>query len=139
MADREMIYPLELDSLIPSSLNHCWHTMPLVAALLEALVVFHRYPSNFHAMIVNFIVSTIYIVWIVWVFTTASIWPYPFFQIIPMPGLPLFFGANFVILLMLYQVGKLVCYFRWKGMVVRPGVFQLKLLWGMMISVSCDL
>ena len=110
-----MVYPKELDGLIPSSLNHCWHTFPLAAALLEALVVFHRYPGNFQALVVNFTVSTGYIVWIVWVFTKASIWPYPLFKIIPLPGLPVFFLANFLIILAFYQIGKLVCYLRWKG------------------------
>ncbi len=110
-----MIYPVELDGVIPFMLNHCWHTVPLVTALLEALVVFHRYPSNFQAAVIGFLFSTSYIVWIVWVFTKAGIWPYPFFKIIPMPGLPLFFAANFTIELVFYFTGKLVCYLRWKG------------------------
>lgn len=113
--DRELVYPLVLDKHIPVSLNHCWHTAPLILVLLETLVVFHRYPSNIGAMVSNFLVSTLYIVWIVWVFTKASIWPYPFFKFIPLPGLPVFFAVNFFIVVMFYFLGKLFCYLGWKG------------------------
>ena len=114
-ADREMIHPAEIDKYIPASLNHCHHTFPVLLVLLESLIVFHRYPNNTVASFLNFLTSTLYIVWIVWVFTKAGIWPYPFFKLIPLPGLPVFFTVNFFIFLMFYFLGKAVCYLRWKG------------------------
>lgn len=114
--DREVIYPLELDQYIPQSLNHCWHTLPIIFTFLEAFVVFHRYPSVMSATFTAFVGSTAYIIWIVFVFTKAGIWPYDFFKMIPFPALPLFFVANFLIVLGFQFVGRLCCYLRWKGM-----------------------
>lgn len=113
--DREMVYPQELDKYIPSYLNHCWHTVPAIFIVLEAIIVFHRYPSKMLSAVFVFVISTTYIVWIVLVFTKANIWPYPFFRIIPLPALPVFFTVNFIIALLLHFVGRLCCYLRWKG------------------------
>lgn len=113
--DREMVHPAELDQYIPSILNHLYHTAPIVLSFLEALTVFHRYPSNPSAVLAVFLVSTAYIVWIVWVFTRASIWPYGFFEVMPLPVIPLFFLFSFLVCLGFYFLGKLCCYLRWKG------------------------
>lgn len=113
--DRELVYPLVLDQYIPVSLNHCWHTFPIVFSFLEALVVFHRYPSSMWGMVVVCGFSSLYIVWIAWVYTAAKIWPYPFFKIIPLPALPVFFLTNFLIAVLFQQFGRLCCYLRWKG------------------------
>ena len=114
-ADRELVHPVEMDKYIPPSLNHCQHTFPLLLVALEAIIVFHRYPSNTIATFTNFTFSTMYIIWIVWVFTMSGIWPYPFFKLVPLPALPVFFFVNFFICLTLYFVGKVFCYLRWKG------------------------
>ena len=113
--DQEMVYPHEVELVIPSILNHFWHTAPLLLVFLELLVVFHRYPSNTIATCAVLGLSTSYIVWIVWVFTNAAIWPYPFFKLIPLPALPIFFIINLVIITTFYFVGKWGCYLRWKG------------------------
>ena len=110
-----MVYPKELDKYIPSLLNHCWHTIPTFFIFFENVFVFHRYPGNMRAVQFLFVVSTLYIVWIVWVFTSANIWPYPFFKLIPLPAFPLFFSVMFLISIFFYFVGKFFCYFRWRG------------------------
>ena len=114
--DREMIHPASLDAYIPVGLNHCTHTLPALFTLLEAVIVFHRYPSTMWCTFIAFVVSTLYIVWIVRIYTVTKTWPYGFLNIIPLPALPLFFLANFFIALAFQFVGKLFCYLRWKGM-----------------------
>lgn len=114
-ADRELIHPAELDEYIPVSLNHCQHTFPLLLVVLEGLIVFHRYPSNAVAALTNFSFSTLYIVWIVWVFTVSGNWPYAVVKVVPLPALPVFFTMNFFISLVFYFLGKFFCYLRWKG------------------------
>lgn len=113
--DQELVFPREIEKHIPPILNHLWHTVPLMLVFLELLVVFHRYLSNMISVFAVFVMSTAYIVWIVWVFTNAGIWPYPFFKIIPLPVLPLFFTASFVLTIGFYFLGKWCCYLRWKG------------------------
>ncbi len=113
--DQELVFPQEVERHIPRLLNHSIHTAPIVLVFVELLLVFHRYPSNLKAMMIVFGISTVYIVWIVWVFTRASVWPYGFFQVIPLPALPLFFISCFLITLLFYFLGKWCCYLRWKG------------------------
>jgi len=113
--DHEMILSQDEERHIPLALRHCYHTVPVLLVLVELLLVFHRYPSNMRAVMVVFGVSTTYIVWIVWVFTRAGIWPYGFFKLIPLPALPVFFVSNFLITVAFYFLGKWTCYLRWRG------------------------
>ena len=113
--DREVIYPAVLDNTIPFHLNHLWHTTIILCVFAELVIVFHRYPSNMVAALITLAYSCGYIVWIVWVFTVSRTWPYPFFDIIPLPMLPVFFLVSFLIGLGMYFLGKGLCYLRWKG------------------------
>ena len=110
-----MILPREVERHIPHLLSHCFHTAPIILVFLELLLVYHRYPDNMKGILMVFVMCTAYIVWIVWVFTKASIWPYGFFKLIPLPALPVFFLTNFVIAVLFYFAGKWCCYLRWKG------------------------
>ena len=111
--DRELIYPTFLDNTIPTILNHLWHTTVVLCALVELVVVFHRFPGNWTATLVTFGYSFSYMIWIIWVFTMSRAWPYPFFNVIPLPLLPLFFLACSFIGLLFYFLGKMLCYLRW--------------------------
>lgn len=113
--DREFIYPERLDKTIPFSLNHCWHTGIAVTSLVEVVVVFHRYPSNIKAFIMQFVIATLYIVWIVWLFTVTGKWPYPFMAKIPLPLFPVFCLTCLFIDVGFYFIGKALCYVRWRG------------------------
>ncbi len=113
--DRELIYPLALDKTIPFELNHLWHTTIVVCVLIELVVVFHRFPSNWTAIIITFIYSFGYMIWIVWIFTMSRKWPYPFFNLIPPPVIPLFFLVCSLIGVLFYFLGKGLCYLRWPG------------------------
>ena len=113
--DREYIYPKSLDKTIPFILNHYWHTGIAVTSLIEAVVVFHRYPSNFKAFFMQFLIATVYIVWIVWIFTTVGRWPYPFMKAIPLPLFPVFCLTCLLLDYAFYFVGWLICYIRWRG------------------------
>ena len=113
--DRELVYPENLDKLIPSDLNHHWHTGIIVTSLIEIIVVFHRYPSNFRAFIMQFLITTAYLVLIVWIFSVTNKWPYPFLAMIPLPLFPVFCVINLLIFVVFYYIGKVLCYFRWRG------------------------
>jgi hypothetical protein len=43
--DRNLIYPVILDSIVPHWQNHVMHTLPLASLLLESFLTKHRYPS----------------------------------------------------------------------------------------------
>ena len=113
--DRELIHPERLDKLIPVELNLHHHAGIMVTSIIEILIVFHRYPSNFRAYMIQFLVTTLYLFWTVWVFSVTSKWSYPFMEKIPLPIFPVFCAINLMIYVAFYYVGKLLCYFRWRG------------------------
>lgn len=117
--DREHIYPERLDKTIPFILNHYWHTGIVLTAIIEAMVVFHRYPSNFKAFVIMSLTATLYIVWMTWVFTATGKWPYPFLEKIPLPLFPVFCLFCLVVDVVFYFIGKLLCHIRWRGNNVR--------------------
>ena len=64
---------------------------------------------------IQFLVTTLYLFWTVWVFSVTSKWSYPFMEKIPLPIFPIFCAINLMIYVAFYYVGKLLCYFRWRG------------------------
>lgn len=113
--DRELIHPERLDKLIPVELNLHHHAGIIVTSIIEIVVVFHRYPSNFRAFMMQFLITTLYLFWTVWVFSVTGKWSYPFLAKLPLPIFPIFCAVNLLIFVVLYYVGKLLCYFRWRG------------------------
>lgn len=113
--NREYIYPERLDKTIPFVLNHYWHTGIAITSIIEAVVVFHRYPSNFKAILMQSLMATLYVVWITLVFSVTGKWPYPFMRAIPLPLFPVFCLACLSVDVIFYFVGKFLCHFRWRG------------------------
>ena len=113
--DRELIHPERLDKLIPFDLNQHEHTGIMIVSLIEMMVVFHRYPSNFKAFMMQFLITTLYIIWIVWVFSVTGRWSYTFLQKLPLPIFPIFCIINLLVYVAFYYIGKVFCYFRWRG------------------------
>ena len=113
--DREFIYPAELDKTIPFILNHFWHTGIIITSLIEVVVVFHRYPSNFKAFLMQFAIATAYIMWMVYLFNVTGRWPYPFIKLIPLPLFPVFCLSCLLVDVVFYFIGKFLCQLRWRG------------------------
>ena len=111
--DREGIYPAFLDEYLPQDINHYWHTTVALCVLIEAILVFHRYPSTFTSNALVFAYSTAYVVWSVSVYTKSGKWAYPFLHVIPVPLIPVFFAACFFFTLFMFYVGRWINYYRW--------------------------
>ena len=52
--DRNLIYPVILDSIVPHWQNHVMHTLPLASLLLESFLTKHKYPSFIKGFFFNF-------------------------------------------------------------------------------------
>ncbi len=113
--DRELIFPKELDEFIPAALVHYAHTAILITALIELVLVFHRFPSNMVGIGMMFTYSTAYIIWIVWNFTVTKTWVYPFIDKMPLPVITVFFAGCFFFNVAVYFGGKVLCYLTWRG------------------------
>ncbi|XP_065898257.1 androgen-dependent TFPI-regulating protein-like [Dysidea avara] len=111
--DREGIYPLILDSLLPSLLNHVWHSFIVVCVILEMLLVFHPYPTALRAIISMFVINIIYSIMVVYLRQATGKWAYSFLHSFPPPLVPVFFASSYVTTIIFYYIGKTLAYLRW--------------------------
>ena len=114
--DKKFLIPPGMDvAKVPGLplLNHLWHSTILLYALVEMLLVFHRYPSNAVAAAFIFIYSSCYIAWLVWIVIVSDIWVYPFLKMMPPVLTSVFFAASIFVFLGIYFVGKMISYLRW--------------------------
>ena len=116
MIDKSLLIPPGLDvAAVPSLplLNHLWHSTIVLCAMVEMLLVFHRYPSNGVAATFIFVYSGGYIAWVIWIVIVSDFWVYPFLKMMPPVLTSIFFAASIFLLLGIYFVGKVIACLRW--------------------------
>ena len=57
------MYPVELDAKIPRWINHVKHTLPLVACLINNVIVSHSYPKFIKGVSITMITGSLYLIW----------------------------------------------------------------------------
>lgn len=60
--DRELIYPIKLDEIIPNWLNHAMHSAPLIYNPIEAAIIPHRFKKLGNSLLLLF-GGLIYTLW----------------------------------------------------------------------------
>ena len=111
--NRNLVYPEAFDKVVPSWLNHFWHTTIGVWVLFEMLLVFHRFPSSGVAVSIHFVYNAAYIAWIGWIYTQTKFWVYPIMAVLPAPFLVLFIAGCMFFGLGIFFAGKYISYLRW--------------------------
>ncbi|XP_013383835.1 androgen-induced gene 1 protein-like isoform X1 [Lingula anatina] len=111
--DRELVYPAELDKIIPSWLNHVMHTTVLPFLLIEAYVVYHEYPSKKVGIPGIVFFSSLYQFWILWIAFKADIWVYPILRVLSWPMRIVFMVLCWVLVMILYLCGHEVTQMCW--------------------------
>ena len=111
--DRQLVYPESFDKVIPSWLNHFWHTTIGVFVLFEVMLVYHRFPKSGLAACISFIFNTAYIAWVGWIYGQTNFWVYPIMAILPIPVLLLFFAVCMFFSFSLFFFGRHVSTLRW--------------------------
>eukprot|EP00061_Rhincodon_typus_P015954 g43910.t1 len=91
--DRELVYPEQLDKIIPTWLNHAMHTVVLVLLMLELFVVQHRWPNHKGCLAVLVTFCSSYLLWVLWIQHRSSIWVYPILEVLSPIGLCIFLTA----------------------------------------------
>ncbi|XP_048729132.1 androgen-induced gene 1 protein-like isoform X2 [Ostrea edulis] len=104
--DRELVYPKELDKIIPAWLNHIMHTTILPFLLVDKFLVYHQYPSRKSGIITLLSLALIYLVWILWVAYYANIWVYPILKVLSPHQKAVFIMVMLVFFIFLYLVGE---------------------------------
>ncbi|XP_068120389.1 androgen-induced gene 1 protein-like [Hyperolius riggenbachi] len=111
--DRELVYPKELDKIIPVWLNHTMHTFILPPLLIELLVCSHQYPGRKAGITLLSVLCLVYLSWILWVHYAADIWVYPILAKLDPVGMTVFFGASLLIMVPFYCLGEVLTQLRW--------------------------
>lgn len=76
--DRHLIYPPEVDKVMPAWLNHAMHTNIVVIVLMELATTFHWYPrARNHAVTGLTIYIALYSVCYLSTYVTYGVWLYP--------------------------------------------------------------
>ncbi|XP_066994686.2 androgen-dependent TFPI-regulating protein isoform X2 [Anabrus simplex] len=82
LVDRKLVFPPEIDNVIPAWVNHAIHTNIIITAVMELATTFHRYPRARNRAIMGI---TLYIIaYGVCYFSTYFIhgtWLYPVYEV----------------------------------------------------------
>ncbi|KAM3922379.1 androgen-dependent TFPI-regulating protein-like [Leptodactylus fuscus] len=111
--DRELVYPKELDSIIPQWLNHAMHTFILPLIVIELFACSHQYPNKKNGISVLVVFAVAYLSWVHWVHYAADIWVYPILAKLDVVGMLVFFASSFLIMLIFYCLGEWLTRLRW--------------------------
>nr|XP_022325648.1 androgen-induced gene 1 protein-like isoform X3 [Crassostrea virginica] len=106
--DRELVYPKELDKIIPSWLNHIMHTTILPFLLIDKFLVYHQYPSRKIGFATLLSLALLYLSWILWVAFYANIWVYPILKVLNPHQKAVFIMAMLVFFMCLYLLGEFI-------------------------------
>lgn len=104
--DRDLVYPLILDSIIPSWVNHVMHTLPL-ALVLENFLTPHSYPSSLWKGIWPGIVcAVVYISWVNYIYLQSGKWVYGIMRTLETPYRELYQASTVLTLCLFYKLGQ---------------------------------
>ena len=111
--DRRLVYPISFDKVVPSWLNHFWHTTIGVFVFFEVMLVYHRFPKSGMAACLSLVVNAAYLSWIGWVYGQTKFWVYPIMAVLPIPFLVLFIAGCMLFSFCLFFFGRHVSALRW--------------------------
>ncbi|KAF2355861.1 FAR-17a/AIG1-like protein [Trinorchestia longiramus] len=104
--DRELIFPASMDAWFPSWLNHLMHTLPLVAVIVETVIVYHSHQRGHSRLIPISVVYILYLSWLMYIRVMAGFWVYPVFEQLNTVGRIGFFFALTIPTMVLYVLGE---------------------------------
>ena len=110
--DRELIYPKELDDLVPPQSNLIQHLYISFWIVLECLLVQHHYPSTWKALGAMTLFGACYTSSVFWVAHVGGFWVYRVLAVLSTPLRILFFTFNFGMTFVFYFVGRWLTNYR---------------------------
>ena len=113
LIDRELVFPVVLDKVVPVYLNHFWHSFVLLWCVCEMYLFHHRFPSTQMAAINAFLIGFGYISWIMYIYSQTNWWAYPILNVLPPYAMALFFGSGMFACLGFFFLGRWLMYMIW--------------------------
>ena len=111
--DRQLVYPETYDKVVPSWLNHFWHTTIGAFVFFEVMLVCHRFPRPGIAACLSLAFNATYLGWVGCIYVQTKFWVYPIMAVLPVPALLLFFAACMFFSFSLFFFGRHVSTLRW--------------------------
>ncbi|KAJ7338532.1 hypothetical protein JRQ81_012434 [Phrynocephalus forsythii] len=124
--DRQLVYPQQLDLVIPEWMNHGMHTSILPLAILEIFSTPRRYPSKGKGLSLLGIAGFAYTSWLLWIYSVTGKWVYPIFEVLSPFGRAAFLFIGFVSILFIYNMGEFLCRMIWGDSVAILDVYKKK-------------
>nr|XP_020652790.1 androgen-dependent TFPI-regulating protein isoform X1 [Pogona vitticeps] len=124
--DRQLVYPKNLDLVIPEWMNHAMHTAIFPLALLELFTTPRRYPSKGKGFSLLGIAGFAYTSWVLWIYSVTGKWVYPVFEVLSPLGRVAFFSIGFLIMFFIYNVGEFLCRMIWGDSIVILDIYKKK-------------
>ncbi|KAL8578423.1 hypothetical protein ACOMHN_014922 [Nucella lapillus] len=112
--DRELVYPRELDQIIPPWLNHVMHTTVLPLLLVEKCLVYHHHPRRQSGIFILSAFTLIYLGWVLWIAYASNLWVYPVLRVMQNHERAVFIAFLLVLFISIYLLGEAVTKFLWR-------------------------
>ncbi|XP_070208465.1 androgen-induced gene 1 protein-like isoform X1 [Littorina saxatilis] len=112
--DRELVYPRELDALIPPWLNHVMHTTVLPLLLVEKYLVYHHHPRRHNGIFILSAFALLYLAWILWIAFAADLWVYPVLRVMQNHERAIFIMFLLMFFISIYLLGEALTKFLWR-------------------------
>ncbi|XP_007882691.1 androgen-induced gene 1 protein [Callorhinchus milii] len=111
--DRELVYPREMDDIIPQWLNHAMHSVILMPLLMEVWLVSHHYPSRVSGLVMLSAFCSLYLIWVMWIHSVSGIWVYPILAKLNPVAKVVFLAVAVISTAPLYLLGEKLEHIRW--------------------------
>lgn len=113
LANRQIIYPVELDLVVPIWMNHLIHTNIMVLIVLEVILCPHFYSDRKEGLARSCVVPIVYTLCLLITNAIRGTWPYPLFGMIGHLGRALFFTFTYFIVWVAYVSGEKINGWLW--------------------------
>ncbi|KAI6656361.1 Androgen-dependent TFPI-regulating protein-like isoform X1 [Oopsacas minuta] len=111
--DPELIWPKVIADHLPPLLNHLWHTAVGVLILSECVLMPHEYMPLMPTAYMVCFGASLYVLWVLLVFTMTDKWVYPLLAVMPKPLIPVFFIFLTLLLLLFTFMGYVLNRILW--------------------------
>ncbi|KAK9506309.1 hypothetical protein O3M35_008268 [Rhynocoris fuscipes] len=106
--DRQLILPIELDKIVPPWLNHSLHTLNAVLAIMDIILIKHRFPTWTKAINGMACYLTIYGICLFGTYFQSGVWLYPILGLLNWPQRILFSVISISLAIVMHGLMKLL-------------------------------
>lgn len=112
--NRDLIFPVQLERVYPSWLNHLAHTFILPVALLELYISHHPHRNRLQSISMLLLFGASYLALVLFLGLRLDVWVYPVLRVLSWPYRIAFLLLSMVTSLGFYMVGEVMNSLFWR-------------------------